>query len=302
MQREPPRVQRRSAESLASPPFSATRCASEGAFRTTSIRWPTSTLGCAPPTRPRHDEAAETSERCFAPLTPKPTTSSIAASAMIAGGPIRRQSGNRRIRIERKISRRGDRLDEAGGRGDHGGVVRAELEWRGGRLRQLGAQLRVGGHPADDCDPLGAGLLGGLERPPEPARGRSRAGSSQRDRPGASRGRPCAPRRAAPSSRPKTKSPAPVPARPGRSTPPGRPRGRAGRARRRRGSRDRADARPCRTPRRPRRRSSCRSRGRHRAPARRRAACARRSPAGRGRAARAGRARGRARRRDRAGG
>src|SRR3954451_23780950 len=155
------RVHSRSLLSLATPPFSATRSAIDGERSTTSTRWPTSTAGCPPPTSPRHDEASEASERCFVSLTPNPSTSPVAASARIA----RAASESRRKGIERKITRRLDRLAVSGRRGDHRGVVGAERERRRGRGAARRPQLGVRRHAADDGDPLGARLLGGLERP-----------------------------------------------------------------------------------------------------------------------------------------
>src|SRR5689334_19590907 len=155
------RVHVRSFRSLATPPFSATRSAIEGERSTTSTRCPTSTAGWPPPTSPRQDDASELSERCFWSLTPKPTTSPVTASARIA----RATSESRRIGIQRKITGRLDRLGVARGGGDHRRVVGAQRERRGRRVRQGSAKLRVCGHPADDGDPVGPGLLGRLERP-----------------------------------------------------------------------------------------------------------------------------------------
>ena len=104
-----------------------------------------------------------------------------------------------------------------------------------------------------------------------------------------------APRRGAPSSRPRTRSRARALARPGTRTPPGHPRARGDRSPRRPGSQGRAAARPCRRLRRPRRRASSRERRTVRARGRRGAWCVHRSRAGRGTAARADRRRGRAR-------
>src|SRR5689334_11647292 len=156
------RVHVRSFRSLATPPFSATRSAIEGERSTTSTRWPTETAGWPPPTSPRHDDASELSERCFWSLTPKPTTRPVTASARTA----RATSESRRIGIQRKITGRLDRLDVPRGRGDHRRVVGAERERRRGRLGQRRAELGVRGNAAYDGDPLGSGLLGGLQRPP----------------------------------------------------------------------------------------------------------------------------------------
>ena len=66
--------------------------------------------------------------------------------------------------VERKVTRVGDRLDEPGGRGDHRGVVGAELERRLRGVWECGTELGVRRHAADDGNPLRAGRLGGLLR------------------------------------------------------------------------------------------------------------------------------------------
>src|SRR5207247_4189301 len=90
---------------LAKPPFAATRAASDGALRTTSIRWPTVTLGRGPPTRPRHDDACAAGEPWGAPPVAKPATSNAAAAtAMTATGASLSASEALRIGIDRKIT------------------------------------------------------------------------------------------------------------------------------------------------------------------------------------------------------
>src|SRR5262249_17401956 len=159
------RVQLCSWRWVANPPWAATCCASDGAFRTTSIRWPTSTLGRAPPTRPRHDEACEARERTFGALIPNPAKSKVAAMTIAAG--IRSlNSDSLGVRIEGKITGVRDCVRVPGCGGDHRRVVGAQRERRGDRVRQGGAKLRVGRDAADACEALGAGLLGRLERPP----------------------------------------------------------------------------------------------------------------------------------------
>src|SRR5919198_974117 len=146
-------VQLRSCFSVANPPARATRSESDGLRSTTIIRWPSATRGRGPPASPTQ-LAADCGAFVRAP--PDAATSASRASA-----------GRLCVRIERKILRVAETLCEACGRGDHGGVVGAELERSERGARDGGAELRVRRDPADDGDPLGAGRLRGLERPPD---------------------------------------------------------------------------------------------------------------------------------------
>src|SRR5919198_200213 len=152
-------VQCRSCFSVASPPARATRSASDGLRRTTIIRWPSATRGRGPPASP-----TQLAADCGAFVRAPPEAATSAATATRAA---RASAGRLRVRIERKILRVAETLCEACGRGDHGGVVGAELERSERGARDGGAELRVRRDPADDGDPLGAGRLGGLERPPD---------------------------------------------------------------------------------------------------------------------------------------
>ncbi len=153
--------QRRWLASLARPPAAATRRASDGVRRTTIIRCPTGTSGRGPPTRPRH-ETGSSPALSEEPPVAAATEIAAAASATIASRPSwasRLGEG-----VESKVTRVGDRLDEPGGRGDHRGVVGAELERRLRGVRERGTELGVRRHAADDGNPLRAGRLGGLLR------------------------------------------------------------------------------------------------------------------------------------------
>src|SRR5919206_253199 len=150
-------VQRRSCFSVASPPARATRSASEGLRSTTIIRWPGATRGLGAPASPI--QLAE-DVGAFVRAPPEVATSAAAATSATTAN-----AGRLRVRIESKILGVREGLDEARGRGDHGRVVGAERE-RGERgAGQRAAELRVGRDASDDGDPLGAGRLGGLERP-----------------------------------------------------------------------------------------------------------------------------------------
>src|ERR687887_156502 len=146
-------VQRRSCFSVASPPTRATRSESDGLRSTTIIRWPSATRGRGPPASP-----TQLAADCGAFVRAPPDAATRASRA---------SAGRLCVRIERKILRVAETLCEACGRGDHGGVVGAELERSERGARDGGAELRVRRDPADDGDPLGAGRLRGLERPPD---------------------------------------------------------------------------------------------------------------------------------------
>src|SRR5438552_6203824 len=152
-------VQRRSCFSVASPPARATRSASDGLRSTTIMRWPSATRGLGPPASP-----TQLAPDCgaFVPAPPEAATRTAAATRAGNASGIALRMG-----IERKILRVGEGLDEAGGRGDHGRVVGAERQGGERRARDRGAKLRVRRDPADDGDPLCAGRLRGLERPPD---------------------------------------------------------------------------------------------------------------------------------------
>src|SRR5205807_567158 len=153
-------VQRRSCFSVARPPARATRSASEGLLSTTIIRWPSATRGLGPPASPSQ-LAPELG--ALAPAPPPEAAKSTAAAAR--AGRARSEARTLCMRIELKILRIRQRLDEPCRRRDHRRVVGAEVE-RGERSAgQRRPELRVGRDAADDGDPLGLRRLGGLERP-----------------------------------------------------------------------------------------------------------------------------------------
>src|SRR6266516_2208510 len=157
--------QARSRRSPTRPPAAATRSASDGFLKTTITRWPTVTRG-REPTRPRQLEAptAETVVARLVLCPPAATSVSVAAAARTVSRPVC-PSDRRGVRIEGKVSRIGDGLGEAGGRGDHGRVVGGVRERSEPGVGQRRAELRVRGHAADDGDLLGARALRSLARP-----------------------------------------------------------------------------------------------------------------------------------------
>src|ERR687888_2043680 len=150
-------VQLRSCFSVASPPARATRSESDGLRSTTIIRWPSATRGRGPPASPTQ-LAADCGTFARAP----PDTATSAAAATRAA---RASAGRLRVRIERKILRVLEGLDEAGGRGDHRCVVGAEWERSERRAGDRRPQLGVRGDAADDGDLVGACRGRRLQRP-----------------------------------------------------------------------------------------------------------------------------------------
>ena len=161
-------VQRRSSESPASPPARWTRSASEKAVRTTRTRWPVPTGTRAPPTSPLHAAAASRRDGAGGWLPPPAGTTTIAAATTPASA-ARQSALRHRIRVQAEGI--GGGLGVAAGGGDHRGIVRAELERRGNRLGQRGAELGVGGDAADDRDRPSVGRLADAfdERPDDRA-------------------------------------------------------------------------------------------------------------------------------------
>src|SRR5919201_6988580 len=132
-------VQLRSCFSVASPPARATRSESDGLRSTTIMRWPSATRGLGPPASPIQLAA---DWGAFVRAPPEAATSAAAAtraSSASAG----KSAGKLRVRIERKILRVREALDEARGGGDHGRVVGAERKRRERRAREGGAELGV---------------------------------------------------------------------------------------------------------------------------------------------------------------
>src|SRR5438105_1334124 len=152
-------ARRPSCSSVAGPPARGTRSASDGLRSTTIMRWPSATRGRGPPASP-----TQLAADCGAFVRAPPEAATRAAAATRA---TRASAGRLRVRIERKILRVWEGLDEAGGRGDHGRVVGAERQRRERGAGDRGTELRVGRDPADDGDPLRAGRLDSLERPPD---------------------------------------------------------------------------------------------------------------------------------------
>src|SRR5919199_2929501 len=150
-------VQRRSCFSVARPPARATRSASDGLRSTTIIRWPSATRGRGAPASPTQ-LAADCGAFVRAP--PEAATSAAAATSARSAN-----AGRLRVRIERKILGVREGLRVARGRGDHRRVVGAERERCERGPGDRGAELRVGGDPADDGDLVDTRRLGGLERP-----------------------------------------------------------------------------------------------------------------------------------------
>src|SRR5919201_6432470 len=153
-------VQLRSCFSVARPPARATRSASDGLRSTTIIRCPSAMRGRGAPARP-----IQFAEEVGAFVRAPPEVATSAAAATSARSARSASAGRLRVRIERKILRVLERLDEPRRRGDHGRVVRAERKRRERGAGQRGTQLRVRRDAADNGDPLRASRLGGLERP-----------------------------------------------------------------------------------------------------------------------------------------
>ena len=144
----------------------ATRCASDGVFRTTITRAPSATRG-REPTSPRQVAAAGAETGACPALLPPAASSAAVAIAVRSARITARRGSARGVRIEAKITRVRDRCREARSRGDHRRVVGAERERRERSLRQRGAKLGVRGDTADDGDPRLAGLLDGLADAPD---------------------------------------------------------------------------------------------------------------------------------------
>src|SRR5688500_13934483 len=152
-------VQPRISDSLAWPPASATRSASDGCRRTTIIRWPIATALRSPSTKPRHADAPDPAGSPPGAPCPPAVSSRPAATARQPASQSR--SGARRIRIQVKVPRIRKAPAVPPGGGDHRRVVGAERERREPRLRQRRPQLRVRRDPADDRDRLVPLALGG---------------------------------------------------------------------------------------------------------------------------------------------
>src|ERR671934_2114177 len=122
-------VQRRSCFSVASPPARATRSASDGARRTTIIRWPSATFGLGAPASPTQLAVD------WGALVPAPPDAAIRTAAAARAGRPRTNACALRVRIKRKIVGVLEGFRIACGGGDHGGVVGAEVQ---GRERRVG--------------------------------------------------------------------------------------------------------------------------------------------------------------------
>src|ERR671930_1157786 len=121
-------VQRRSCFSVASPPARATRSASDGLRRTTIIRWPSATRGRGAPASPTQLAAD------WGAFVPAPPEAAMRTAAAARAGRAR-SAALLRVRIERKILRVLDGLDETRRGGDHRRVVGAEVERGERRVR-----------------------------------------------------------------------------------------------------------------------------------------------------------------------
>src|SRR5207244_6064050 len=100
-----------------------------GAFSSTIMRCPTATRGRCAPASP-FQLAGLNGAGGLDPRPPAAIRTSAAAVARAASGSAWNGSRRGRVRIEPKITGIGDGAFEAGSRGDHRGVVRAEGERR----------------------------------------------------------------------------------------------------------------------------------------------------------------------------